>query len=66
MSVSGGGDFSVVIRSVFKWDRKEGDLDEWKIGAGGAVTGLSTEEGEWEEMVTKMKSTLGLFAEPDA
>ena len=66
MSVSGGGDFSVVIRSVFKWDRKEGDLDEWKIGAGGAVTGLSTEEGEWEEMVTKMRSTLGLFAEPDA
>ena len=66
VSVSGDGDFSVVIRSVFKWDRQEeGDLDAWTIGAGGAVTGLSTEEGEWEEMVTKIKSTLGLFVEPD-
>ena len=66
MSVSGGGDFSVVIRSVFKWNGQgDEDSDEWKIGAGGAVTGLSTEESEWEEMMTKMKSTLGLFAEQD-
>ena len=62
MSVGGGGDFSVVIRSAFKWD-DDGDnnMDEWKIGAGGAVTELSTEEGEWEEMLTKMSSTLRLF-----
>lgn len=34
---------------------------EWTIGAGGAVTSLSTEEGEWDEMTTKLKSTLRLF-----
>lgn len=66
MSVGGGGDFSVVIRSAFKWDgNREGETDEWKIGAGGAVTELSTEEGEWEEMMTKLSSTLGLFKEDE-
>lgn len=35
--------------------------NEWTIGAGGAVTGLSTEEGEWEEMLAKLRSTLRLF-----
>jgi len=66
MSVGGGGDFSVVIRSAFKWDgNREGEMDEWRIGAGGAVTELSTEEGEWEEMMTKMSSTLGLFKEEE-
>ena len=35
--------------------------DKWTIGAGGAVTSLSTEEGEWEEMIAKLKSTMRLF-----
>ncbi len=35
--------------------------DTWTIGAGGAVTALSDEEGEWQEMLAKLKSTLGLF-----
>ena len=35
--------------------------DKWTIGAGGAVTSLSTEEGEWEEMIAKLRSTLRLF-----
>lgn len=80
IDVGGEGDFSVVIRSVFKWDEendavngmapvggennKEGieeETEEWRIGAGGAVTGLSTEEGEWEEMMAKMRSTLAPF-----
>lgn len=62
MCVGGRGDFSVVIRSVYKWDQDGGeDADVWKIGAGGAVTALSTEEGEWEEMLTKLKSTWQLF-----
>ncbi|MCJ1249899.1 para-aminobenzoate synthase, (PABA) [Trapelia coarctata] len=66
MSVSGGGDFSVVIRSAFKWDGDgEDEMDEWKIGAGGAVTELSTEEGEWEEMLTKMSSTMRLFKDSE-
>ncbi|KAL2039034.1 hypothetical protein N7G274_008083 [Stereocaulon virgatum] len=40
---------------------EEDDEDEWTIGAGGAVTSLSTEDGEWEEMLTKLRSTLRLF-----
>ena len=35
--------------------------DEWTIGAGGAVTNLSTEDAEWEEMMAKLRSTLRLF-----
>lgn len=82
----GGGDFSVVIRSAFRWDstarpdlngstvngnnrgeRRNGyhadaeSGDSWIIGAGGAVTCLSTENGEWEEMKMKMMSTMGVF-----
>lgn len=34
---------------------------EWTVGAGGAITSLSTEEGEWEEMMTKLRSTLRVF-----
>lgn len=34
---------------------------EWTVGAGGAVTSLSTEDGEWEEMMTKTRSTLRVF-----
>lgn len=33
----------------------------WTIGAGGAVTALSTEEGEWHEMLAKLHATLRLF-----
>ena len=42
------------------------DNDEWTIGAGGAVTSMSTEDGEWEEMCAKMRSTLRLFEEPES
>ena len=45
--------------------REEGDQGEgeetWHIGAGGAVTALSTPVGEREEMCTKLAGTLGLF-----
>ncbi|CAK4032639.1 para-aminobenzoate synthase [Lecanosticta acicola] len=54
--VRGGGDFSVVIRTAFRWDDE--DEGEWKIGAGGAITALSEAEAEWEEMVTKRESVL--------
>ena len=33
----------------------------WTIGAGGAVTALSTEDGEWNEMMAKMHATVKLF-----
>lgn len=62
MCVTGRGDFSVVIRSMFKWDGSGGTgKDDWRIGAGGAITALSTEKAEWEEMMLKMDSTLDLF-----
>lgn len=105
LDVGGGGDFSVVIRSAFRWDSAKANLDlgdpesdgkgrqsrnehgeetghdskesenrsgtntetnaifgdTWHVGAGGAVTSLSTEAGEWEEMIAKMKSTMGIF-----
>lgn len=53
LDVGGGGDFSVVIRTAFKWD-DEGDL--WRVGAGGAITALSEAGSEWEEMITKRES----------
>ncbi|KAI4176499.1 MAG: hypothetical protein LQ346_007883 [Caloplaca aetnensis] len=69
MDVGGAGDFSVVIRSAFRWDKdtvqdeenSDEKRDTWTVGAGGAVTSLSTEEGEWQEMVAKLGSTLRMF-----
>lgn len=36
-------------------------VDTWTIGAGGAITTLSSEEGEWSEMYAKMESTAAIF-----
>ncbi|KAK6541820.1 Protein phosphatase PP2A regulatory subunit B [Orbilia ellipsospora] len=70
---SGSGDWSVVIRSMYRFDNEmegvnerrrvegEGKVERWRIGAGGAVTALSDPEGEWEEMLTKLNSTLAVF-----
>ena len=55
--VGGGGDFSVVIRTAFQWD----DEGVWRIGAGGAVTVLSSPKAEFEEMDLKRQSCLPLF-----
>ncbi|KAH6654953.1 ADC synthase [Truncatella angustata] len=69
MDVTGKGDWSVTIRSMFRWDdetvrHEDGSETEvWRIGAGGAVTALSTAEGEREEMFTKLKGPLGIFEE---
>ena len=68
--VGGRGDWSVNIRCAFKWEDEvvagdgesgEGGKETWHIGAGGAVTALSTPVGEREEMLTKLSGTLGLF-----
>ncbi|KDR85467.1 hypothetical protein GALMADRAFT_234355 [Galerina marginata CBS 339.88] len=66
--VSGGGDWSVTIRSCFKYEEKVRSPDdrtesseEWIIGAGGAITALSDPESEWEEMITKLQSVLRAF-----
>ncbi|KAI7283943.1 para-aminobenzoate synthase [Hortaea werneckii] len=55
--VGGGADFSVVIRTAFKWDGE----DVWQVGAGGAVTALSQPQAEFEEMLTKRESVLGVL-----
>lgn len=71
MDVGGRGDWSVTIRSMFRWDDEDvvsrsGAGEEirtelWHIGAGGAVTTLSTLVGEREEMQVKLNGTLGVF-----
>lgn len=64
-SVTDDADWSVVIRSImhYKADRENtSELDVWRIGAGGAITVLSDEAGEWEEMQVKLSSTLLTFS----
>lgn len=72
MCVTGRGDWSVTIRSLFRWDDEndknndkgeEEEQETWHIGAGGAVTILSTPEGEREEMFVKLARPLGIFTE---
>ncbi|KAI0108619.1 aminodeoxychorismate synthase [Nemania sp. FL0031] len=81
MDVAGRGDWSVTIRSLFRWDDENdpcsapggasasdavagvGEMETWHIGAGGAVTALSTPEGETDEMFTKLKGPVGVFEE---
>ncbi|KAF1353157.1 ADC synthase [Delphinella strobiligena] len=57
LDVGGGGDFSVIIRTAFQWS----DEGYWRLGAGGAVTVLSTAEGEFDEMMAKRASSLRAF-----
>ena len=40
---------------------KQGKRDTWLVGAGGAITALSNEDAEWEEMGAKLASTLRVF-----
>ncbi|KAF9015649.1 ADC synthase [Cyathus striatus] len=70
LCVGGGGDWSVTIRSCFKYaesetipehSNREEDCEEWLIGAGGAITALSDAEAEWDEMIVKLQSVLGSF-----
>ncbi|KAI9832549.1 MAG: hypothetical protein M1819_004339 [Sarea resinae] len=41
--------------------RQENEREVWRVGAGGAVTALSTAKEEYEEMEAKLESTLGGF-----
>ncbi|KAF7328484.1 Para-aminobenzoic acid synthetase [Mycena venus] len=63
--VGGGGDWSVTIRSCFKYEdpcKTNIKSDEvWVLGAGGAITALSDPEAEWDEMNTKLQSVLKAF-----
>lgn len=63
-SVTDDADWSVVIRSVthYKNDAENSTATNvWRIGAGGAITVLSSEAGEWDEMHVKLASTLQTF-----
>jgi para-aminobenzoate synthetase len=57
-SVLDEGDWSVIIRSAFSY---KSDPLNWRIGAGGAITILSDEREEWDEMKTKLESALQAF-----
>ncbi|KAH8997378.1 para-aminobenzoate synthase [Lactarius akahatsu] len=68
--VGGGGDWSVVIRSCFKYDDRSRDgvvddadpeMETWTLGAGGAITALSDADAEWDEMLAKLQSVLRTF-----
>ncbi|GMM28163.1 4-amino-4-deoxychorismate synthase [Martiniozyma asiatica (nom. inval.)] len=63
-SVNDVADWSVIIRSLFQYkdDLSANENEEvYRCGAGGAITVLSTAEGEWEEMHVKFDSVLKLF-----
>ena len=63
LSICGGGDWSVIIRTAFRYDSENTNTgpETWWIGAGGAITALSDPESEWEEMLLKLQSTLPAF-----
>lgn len=61
LDLGGGGSFSVLIRTAFTSSDDSDDKQVWRIGAGGAVTSLSTTEGEWDEMLTKLRTVCDIF-----
>ncbi|OBA21419.1 para-aminobenzoate synthase [Metschnikowia bicuspidata var. bicuspidata NRRL YB-4993] len=63
-SITDDADWSVTIRSIvnYKTDKENSPTENiWRIGAGGAITVLSDQEGEWDEMHVKLSSTLQTF-----
>lgn len=63
-SLNNNADWSVIIRSLFRYTDDlctEKGYDTYRCGAGGALTVLSTDEGEWDEMLVKLHSVLQLF-----
>lgn len=63
-SVNDVADWSVIIRSIFSYGDdllNENGERVFRCGAGGALTVLSTDEGEWDEMHVKFDSVLQLF-----
>lgn len=63
-SITDEADWSVTIRSLYHYsrDRENSSTQNiWRIGAGGAITVLSEEEAEWDEMTIKLLSALQIF-----
>jgi para-aminobenzoate synthetase len=63
LDLGGAGSFSVLIRTAFSCsgDDAENSPEVWRVGAGGAVTILSTAQGEWDEMITKQRTVASIF-----
>lgn len=65
LDLGGGGSFSVMIRTAFTCSSDDNYAEDhqqiWRIGAGGAITTLSTAEGEWDEMLTKLRTVCNVF-----
>lgn len=66
MGIDGDVDLSVVIRSiVVEYEPRTGQAVSqpgratFTLGAGGAITWLSSPQGEWDEVMTKVSSVLG-------
>lgn len=66
LDLGGGGSFSVLIRTAFTSSDDKDERQLWRIGAGGAVTTLSTAEGEWDEMLTKLRTVCNIFTPLDS
>lgn len=60
-SVDDIADWSVVIRSLFGYNREESGDKTLYCGAGGAITVLSNAESEWQEMNDKLDSVVRNF-----
>ncbi|EED19325.1 para-aminobenzoate synthase PabaA [Talaromyces stipitatus ATCC 10500] len=66
LDLGGSGSFSVLIRTAFSSSAHEDAAsatkpEVWHLGAGGAVTILSTPQGEWDEMITKLRTVVSIF-----
>ncbi|KUL91847.1 hypothetical protein ZTR_01288 [Talaromyces verruculosus] len=66
LDLGGSGSFSVLIRTAFSSSDSEDAAsatkpEVWRLGAGGAVTILSTPQGEWDEMITKLRTVVSIF-----
>ncbi|CRG86233.1 hypothetical protein PISL3812_03236 [Talaromyces islandicus] len=62
LDLGGAGSFSVLIRTAFSCSGdNESSPEVWRVGAGGAVTILSTTQGEWDEMITKQRTVASIF-----
>ncbi|KAJ5806085.1 uncharacterized protein N7503_003687 [Penicillium pulvis] len=66
LDLGGGGSFAVMIRMAFTCSTDQEKEQIWRIGAGGAITTLSTPEGEWQEMLTKLRTVGNIFAPFDS
>ncbi|KAJ5903675.1 hypothetical protein N7504_006058 [Penicillium tannophilum] len=66
LDLGGGGSFAVMIRMAFTCSTDQDKEQIWRIGAGGAITTLSTPEGEWQEMLTKLRTVGNIFAPFDS